>query len=146
MNKKGWLKIVEASLAILIIIGVILFVLNKTNILREDISSRVYDTQLSILREIEHNDDFRQKILSIQNTDLPIKWNDFQSEGLEDLQNKIKNRVPDYLICEAKICTPNDFCNIDDLQEKNIYSQAIIISATNVIYSPKQLKLFCWVK
>jgi hypothetical protein len=146
MNKRGWLKIIEASLAILLIIGVILFVLNKTNVLREDISSRVYDTQLSILREIEHNDDFRQKILSIQNTDLPVKWNDFQSKGLGDVENKIKKRSPEYLNCEAKICAMDDFCNIDKLYEKNIYSQSIIISATNIIYSPKQLKLFCWVK
>ncbi len=144
-NKKGWLKIIEAFIAILIVIGVILLALNKSDFLKEDISSKIYDTQLSILREVEQNTNLRQSIVGYSGS-LPINWEDFQSKGFGNLEDKIKDRTPNYLICESKICSVNGDCLFSKFNGKNIYAQSIRVFTTNTIYSPKQLKLFCWVK
>ena len=143
-NKRGWIRIVEAFVALLLIMGTVLIVINKGYIGKSDISSRVYDAQLSILREIELNDELRKEIVVITLSSLPIGWSDFPN----GVKNKIITRTPDYLKCEAKICELNKICSYSPgvCAEKDIYAQAVAISATLEEYNPKQLKLFCCTK
>jgi len=144
MQKKGWIRIVEAFIAILLITSVLLITISKGYILKEDISSRVYDAQLSILREIELNDGLRVEIVE----DIPtvpeggINWDDGLFPG--DVKDKITSRTPNYLNCTAKICEINKICVLDDFIDGDVYAQSVVISATSDTYSPKQLKLFCW--
>ena len=156
-NKKGWIRIVEAFVSLIFIIGVLLIVLNKGGISKEDISSKMYDIELSILREIELNDTLREDILKANRSDydpgtdespLPINWSDFNNPevGLLEVRNKINERLPNYLGCEARICEMNRICVPDKYSEKEIYAQSVAISANLELYSPRQLKLFCWVK
>ena len=62
-NKRGWIRIVEAFIAVLLVAGILLFVINKGYIGRRDISQQVYDAQLAVLREIQLNDTLRTQIL-----------------------------------------------------------------------------------
>jgi len=145
-NKKGWIRIVEAVVAVLLIVGVVLFVMNKGYLEKEDISTKVYKAQLSILREIEAEDNLRDDILAVEVSDLPVGWGAFEENGLIDVKNRILNRLPNYLSCEAKLCDMYDLCGFDNNDQKDIYAQSVGITATNEIYSPRQLKLFCWVE
>jgi len=139
-GKRGWIRIVEAFVALLLITGVLLFVVNKGYIKGTDISEDVYRDELSILREIELNDVLRLEILKadienglvISNLNLPKTY------------SLIEDRIPDYLDCEAKICKLDKIC-ITKNKEQDVYAQAVVISATDELYSPRQIKLFCWV-
>jgi len=143
-NKKAWIEIVEAFVAILLIAGVVLVILNKGYMEKRDISEEVYKVELSILREIQTNDSLRTEILDAQGP-LPIEWlNDRFPSGVK---NKIVTRTPSYLECVGKICNMTAMCSLGEKKEKDIYSQSVAITPTvglGEIY--RQLNLFCWTK
>ena len=140
-NKRGWIKIVEAFIAVLLIAGVLLFVINKGYIGKKDISEQVYKVQLSVLREIELNSDFRYQIL-----EEGEKLGQGTPIVPEEVVNTIEDRIPDYLTCESKICELDQMCPPTEEVpiEKDIYAQSVAISAEGTKYGPVQLKLFCW--
>jgi len=140
-NRHGWIRIIEAFVAILLITGVLLIVINKGYIGKNDISLKVYKVEFSILREIQSDSELRYSILEAVNP--PINWDD--DNFPLNVKNKILNRVPNYLNCEAKICEIEETCVLDKEFDKDVYAQAGIITATLETYDPRQLKLFCWV-
>jgi hypothetical protein len=146
MNKKGWIEIVEAFIAILLITGVLLVVINRNSSQSSDISDRVYNSEITIIREIQLNDTLRNLVLSVTNAQLPSEWTNasFPSE----IKNRITSRTPNYLNCIAKICNPSDPCYLTSYEAKDVYSQDSILSATQTqtAFSPRKLKLFCWAK
>jgi len=144
-NKRGWIRIVEAFVAVLLVTGVVLVIIDRGYIEKEDISTKVYKAQLSILREVESDDCLREDILNVE--ELPVSWENFNEENnLLDVKERILKRVPNYLECEARICALTDICEFDKDYNIDIYAQAVGVTATLEIYDPRQLKLFCWVK
>jgi len=137
-NNKGWIRIVESFIAVLIVIGAAIIVVGG-GIQIEGISEKVYDIEISILREIQLNNTLRSEILETNGT---IEWDDFPSET----KNKIQNKIVSWLECIAKICTPESLCLLEGESEKSIYAQSVLITSTLDTFNPRQLKLFCWEK
>ena len=52
-NKRAWIRIVEALIAILLIMGFLILVLNNQAGESKNISSKVYSSENAILREIQ---------------------------------------------------------------------------------------------
>lgn len=140
MDKKGWIRIVEAFVAILIILGAVLTIVDREYFIKDDESSEVYNLELSILREISVSNSLRDEVLNAN--PVPVGYDSFPS----NVKIKIEERVPYNFICTGKICATTDACLLDFSSEKDIYAQSIIISASLESYSPRQLKLFCWEK
>ncbi len=143
-NKRGWIKIVEAFVAILLVAGVLLIVINQGYIGKKDISSQVYDVEISILREIQLNYTLRDDVLNAG--EPPIRWND--TNFPQSIKDKINDRAPNYLDCKAKICEMDEICELDEYLEKDVYAQSVAITTT--LETPeeqqlRQLKFFCWV-
>lgn len=137
-SKKGWIRIVEAFIAILIIAGILLIVLGEGYISAKDNSEKIYNAQISMLREIQFNETLRGNAISEKI--LPIK-------------NNLGKRIPSYLNCTLNLCEINSICEINLDLEKDVYSQEAFIGsglftdATGyswLNYVPKKLKLFCW--
>ncbi|VVB82354.1 Uncharacterised protein [uncultured archaeon] len=120
-SKRGWIEIVEAFVAVLLVAGVLLVVINKGTFGKTDISEQVYTSQLSILREIETNDAFRSEILAV-----PI----LPAKVPTDIQDRINLRAPNYLICQGQICLLSDKCVLSSAVEKDVYAQAVVITTT----------------
>jgi hypothetical protein len=139
-NKKGWIRLVEVFIAILLISGVLLITVYKDNDKEEAIFSEISQKEISILRTIELNDTLRAEILGV--TSLPIEWDNFGT-GLQNLKDTIEYLTPTNLECKAKICVMNDICVMENISGQNIYAKETIISANLNTYSPRQLKLFC---
>jgi hypothetical protein len=133
-NKRGWIRIVEAFIAVLLIAGVLLFVINKGYIGKRDISEQVYTVQLAVLREIELDDTLRTQVLEA----------DIEGEVPQDIEDKVEDRIPDYLTCEAKICELDSVCALDSFIEKDVYAQPVAIATQGDNPEMRQLKLFCW--
>ncbi|MCK5624933.1 hypothetical protein KAI04_03775 [Candidatus Pacearchaeota archaeon] len=138
-NKRGWIRIVEALVAILLISGFLILVIDDFGDEKKDISNKVYVAENAILREIQLNSTYRNYILGIGETSVEFK--DFNVY----LKNHITSRVPTYLNCTGKLCdfSVNPVCDIDAL-EKDIYVKSVIIAANSTIYNSKILKIFCW--
>ena len=136
-NKHGWIKIVEALVAILLIAGFITLVLER-NSENTGLASDIYDAENFILREIQSNSQFRNYILGVGTS---VEFNNFD----ESLKNHIISRTPEYLECTGKICDLDydSACTID-LLKKDVYVRTAMITANEDIYDPKLIKLFCW--
>ena len=142
MQKRGWIRIVEAFFSLLLIATVLLIVINKGYLGGEDISTRVYDLQLSVLREIELDDNLREEILNVNEDLIPIE--DTHSSFPPNVKVRIAVRIPDAFICRSKICNIDILCELDEYVEQDVYAKPVAITATLDEYSPRQLKLFCW--
>lgn len=141
-NCRGWIKIIEAFFAILLIMSVLLVVINQNYKIKE-IPTGIYDRELEMLKEIQLNESLRVDIL---NSTPPVEWADFESAGLNNLKVRIENSTPSYLECGAKICSISNECNINSNVSKSIYVSSARMFANLNMYSPKELKLFCWNK
>ena len=131
VNKKGWLRILEAGIAILIIAGVLLAMHSRTS-QREDISSYVYEIQMRVLSEISNDADLRKAVLK--------KDEDF-------VERYARENIPEEFEIDLKICElgAEDNCWLTQEVTKDVYVEEIIIAANLDIYAPKKVRLFVWV-
>lgn len=136
VGKKGWIRILEALIAILLIIGFLVITIDKGDE-KEELSSRIYSVEKAMLKEIQINETFREYILGTTGT---IEFENFE----QGLKNHITKRTPEYLNCTSKICAFDNVCGYEDDSGKSIYARSVIITANLEVYSPKQIKLFCW--
>lgn len=146
-NRKGWLEIVEAFVAVLLVAGVLLIILNKGYFRGTDLSEQVYNIEISIIREIQTNDSLREDIAEAPG--LPVEWE--EADFPTNLREKIITRTPDYLKCVGKICELNTQCglsgaSLEESSGKDVYSESGVISAILGQEVYRQLNLFCWTK
>lgn len=127
MNKKGFLRILEASISIMIIIGVLFVFFNKQRISNEpDLSERARD----ILEEVSKNITLREAVL---NEDTAV------------LNSFIGSKIPEnYLTFEYTICEVGSACGKSSYTPGNIYSGERSISSTINSLGPKKIRLFIW--
>jgi len=141
-NSKGWVRLVEVFIAILLLTGVLLVVVSRSNSPDENkLHIEIAQKEIAILRDIELNNTLRTEILNVAS--LPVEWEDFNSQGLQEVKDRINYLMPSNFECEAKICEIYETCVIDEFSEENIYAESVLISANLNTYSPRQLKLFC---
>ena len=130
-DTKAWLRIVEAFIAILIVIGVVLVVLsNKSS--GSSISESVYERQRQILNIISKNNNLRGFVLSENNTEI---------------NSAILDMVPASWEYTTEICDLNEICNSGQTpNDKEVYVTEVVITSTLTQYSPKKLRFFVWMK
>lgn len=141
-NRKGWVKVLEVFVSILLIMGVVFFTLNKGYV-RKNLSDEISEMELSILRKIQTNDTLREIVL---NAEIPSNFTDFNSSELLEIKNLVDESKLSNLNCQTKICSLEDICKTDEDVDKEIYAESAVVSANLNIYNPRQLKLFCWEK
>lgn len=139
-GKGGWIRIVEAFVAILLIAGVVLMILDKGYIQGEDPSVQVYEWESGILKEVQLNNTLRMEIINAAN--LPVNWSDFAAQAPLTM-GRLQFEKPSYLDCEANICELNDDCLLGKEIESNVYARSVAITENG---KNRKLKLFCWEK
>jgi hypothetical protein len=142
-NRRGWIRIVEVFIAILLITGSLALLIKNNKVNNEEIELQIHDKMVPVLREIQTNNTMRDAILDAS---LPVEWENFESQGLTLVRNKIINKIPSGFDCKGKLCALDETCTITLLEEENIYAETAFISADLDTYAPRQLKLFCWKK
>ena len=135
MNNKGWVRIIEVFLAIMIIIGAILIIASKIGP-KTDISDSVYQTQREILDLMSKNSTLRTEIIETsQRKNNPI------------VQNFIYDLAPIGWEYSTNICSLNEVCpNPKDIYSADVYSTEVIITSNLTDYSPKKVRFFAWIK
>ena len=127
-NKKAWLRIVEASIAVLIVASILMIMISKTP--RKDRSEEMHKMQRFILEQISLNETLRGEIL--QNDRINTEF-------------FVKNTIPVYYNFTVRICEIEEICGMPFYIEKEIYTDEILISTNLTYYQPKKLKFFVWV-
>lgn len=138
-SRRAWIRIVEAFVAILLIAGMVLIILNAEYVERNDPSQEIYGFENSVLRDIQSSDALREDVL---NSITPSEGNNVSL----NIRNEIESEKPSYLECTPKICEINDECILSVNYNKNVYARSVIITSSQAGYGPKQLKLFCFFK
>jgi len=130
MNNRGWLRILESFIGVMILAGVIVFVYSN-NVKTEDISDQAYKIQEAFLEEVAINNTLRIAVL----------------QGNEILLNdSAKNFIPSIFGYAIKVCSIEDNgCRINYI-EKELYVKDRIIVSNLTLYSPKKVRLFLWEK
>jgi hypothetical protein len=140
VNKKGWIRIVEASVAIVIIFSVILSVVQiRRNVSEQDLSESI----TPFLEEIAKNSTMRAKIISDNNAS-----NEAENAVRGFLSSNIKDPNIGY---DVMICKSDELCGLEKYPlgiSGNLYAGSRIISATltDVGEGPKKLSIFLWRK
>jgi hypothetical protein len=144
-NKKGWIRLVEVFIAIMLLTGVLLIVVTRNSPNNNNFQEEMSKKELAILRDIELNNSLRTEILAVSSENLPVEWENFGS-GLQNVRNRITYLTPKNLECKAKICLMNESCIMEESSGEDLYAESVVISADVDTYSPRQLKLFCMSK
>jgi len=126
-NKKAWLRIVEAFIAIILIASVLIVIYSRT-IEKPSKSESIYNLQKTILDEIAVDIELRQNVLD---------------NKTENIENFVSERIPAGFKFSVRICDLNDICGLQEYKEE-VYSSERIISSTLQEYNPKKLKIFMW--
>tara|TARA_Y100000310_G_C20462680_1_gene706124 strand:- start:481 stop:906 length:426 start_codon:yes stop_codon:yes gene_type:complete len=131
LDRKAWLRIVEAFLAIIIVLGAVLVIMvrQKPNV---DISESIYERQGQILDLISKNEELRNEVL-IEKTDK--------------IDLAILELVPGNWNYSTNICNITLICpNPKEVYDTEVYSREKMITANLTKYAPKKLRFFVWMK
>jgi len=129
-GKHGWLKIVEAFVAIMLIMTTALIVINREYVEERDISENVYEAEIKILEDV---------VEKYKNAD------DKEGYVITNLPEDINSRTPNYLDCQGQVCNVSKCESPEEIPDdkEDIYVQSMIILNKD---EDKELKLFCWLK
>ncbi len=144
VDKKGFIKIVEASIAILLIFAVIIILVGRNNIKKSENLSKAIPP---ILEEIALNNSLRKLVLDYDVS----KGEDYStnSEIITKLEYFVKNRIRPGIKYKVRICKVDDLCLLEETEipDKEVYADERIISTAlggdpNKEY--RKAKVFLW--
>lgn len=168
MNKKGFLKIVEAFIAILIISGVMIFVyVNNIQSPRQE--DYTYQVIRLALKDISNDEAMRENILNVN------PFEDSSAEGFDSnsnenaeiiaIANRLSQLIPPEFDFRFRVCELDDACGLQNLPNKNVFSDEVSVSSTltntgclpsdsvgcspehcepSCEFFPKKIRLFIW--
>ena len=141
-NKKGWITILEVTISVLLISGVLMVVYVKQSSDESPVQDYIFSLQKQILSDIAIRSDLRILVLN---------------ENEEELNNFVGLRVPPAYRYSLKVCALEntaDNCKLNTTEvietlEKDVFAEEIVISSelgdgTNSIYEPMKVRLFIW--
>lgn len=144
VDRKGFIKIVEASIAILLIFAVIIILVGRNNIKKtEDLSKDIP----AILEEIAVNNNLRKEVL---NYDIDKSKSDPANRAvITNIEDFVKTRVRPGINYTVEICKTDDECTIGETYPQSrdgVYAGERIISSEpgRSKISPRKVKIFLW--
>jgi cell division protein FtsL len=127
LEKKAWIRIVEAFIAVMIVASALIYLVSKQTNPQES-QTEIFNIEKAVLNEIAMSENLREKVLISDNQSI----NDFA-----------KRRIPNGMQFEIRICEVDSVCGASSIElGKQVYTDEILISSTLKIYSPKKLKIF----
>lgn len=133
MNKAGFMRVVEATIAIILVLGSIIILTSRQDFrVQGDLSELLPP----ILNELARDDVLREKI--VKGDDVSGELKDFVEERIDNPSLKF----------EVRVCELDEDCGLVNAPENtaDIYAAERVISAS-VGYSafkPKKVKIFIW--
>ena len=129
-DKRGWIRVLEVFLAILIVMGALLVGVSDLNS-NQDSDIQIYEKQREILELINKNEGLRDDIIGGVNSNVNL--------FIEEL-------IPNYWEFETKICKLKQNCSKPTAYYGDVYSTEIMIAASLRNNNPKKLRFFVWME
>ena len=140
VNRKGIIRIIEASAAILIIFIVVLtFSMTRKASMEKDLSERI----TPLLEEIAKNNSMREIIISTNLTD-GISTNATTKMIIDFLGPRVLEKNIER---DARVCEVEQVCGMSSIPKNitgNIYAGSRIISSSIYDDASKRISIFLW--
>jgi len=131
-NRHGWIRVVEAFIAIMMIFAALLIIISRQG-QQEDYKEEIIKLQSSIISQISQDDNLRNEILG-NNTNGTEKY--------------IASAIPKNINFSVKICKFDTVCpnpvNYSYIPDREVYSNEVLITANLTYFDAKKLKIFFW--
>lgn len=138
-NKKGWIKIAEAFLAILLLTTILLIIITGQDV-KEEKGKIMSQTQGDFLKSIQIDETCRRDIVDLGGN---FPMNSSEQGFPSCLRLKLQEEFGED--CIMVICRGNmPSCEIGDEQKKETYVKSILINSYKNEYRPKLVKLVCY--
>lgn len=143
-NKKGLIRILEATIAIMLVAGVLLVAYSKEQSADSVSREYIYNLQKKILEDIGLRVDLRNSAL--KSTDVEV-----DSVLASYVSSQIQEDLFGHVIRVCDLENPPAPCKMsaDDFVSAgnaDVYVEEILISANLSEYDPKRVRLFVWEK
>lgn len=140
MGKKGYLRVLEAAIAAMLILGFVYFVALPSYITKRNIDSEIYNIERGILDSVALDFDLREAVISLN--EQPVE--DFVKEKLAE-----KNLDGTIAICDVQdVCEPLQE-RLEAAGGKNIYVKERVIASSlgsgELEYS-KKIVIYAWTR
>lgn len=139
-DKRGWLRIVEASLAVMMVLSSLLIINNN---IRQKQEIALDESFYSLLQKIAENSTLRGGILSYNYSNPSNAAGNYQiiNNINQFIAGEIKDKEINYSI---SICSPNEPCNLETNISGEVYSVERIITTnlTNPEIKEKKMKIY----
>jgi hypothetical protein len=134
MNKRGWMRIMEATIAVMIVSGVMVSVYSSQSSSGGGAEEYYEGLQKEVILDISSRADLRNDVLDGEMGELIIFTD---------------NNIPttsDYFL---KICDLGEVCKMDEevfisTVDKDVYVEETVVSSTLEEYKPSIFKFFIW--
>ena len=141
-DKKGFLRLVEAVIAIMLVLGVLVFISSNR---KSNVESSLSEQIPPLLEEIAKDTTLREGIVTSEDAAIESKEN--------EIKNFLNERVTNLLIgCDVEICEPINeaLCPIQPAYpsdaEGEIFVSERVVSSILPQYAPKKVKIFLWMR
>ena len=151
VNKKGLIRVVEAIVGILIILGVLIL----STVKKETREEQSFEPEIiPLLEEVAKNSELRKNI----SLDYYLRdnLNEMQAASNEEIETNVENFVRSRLNdrnldLAIEICKIDEVCYADDLPrnlKNDIFSYERIVSTDfeKEYFEPRRVKIFLWKK
>lgn len=151
-NKKAWLRIVEAFVGVMIVMGVLLVLMTRQPSMDQE--TEILNIERHILEQVSEDQLLRTEVLDThqrkRNVDgiggvggggggsLPM-WGDLKS-----ISSIVADSFPEEYSFILKTCDVGVVCSLGLLPEHEVFSEEILITSNITNYNPAILKVFFW--
>ncbi|HLD15317.1 MAG TPA: hypothetical protein VJB94_01935 [Candidatus Nanoarchaeia archaeon] len=149
VNKKGFIRTLEAVVAIILIFSFIFFILPKRAEVENRIPENVQSSQQFILNEILYNSTFRDCIFNYNLQDQAGTNCQAISETNPscDINLFIRKELPFNYDFACEVCNQVATCIGEDVPfDKSVYANSIFLVKDPLANSPKVLRVYVWQK
>lgn len=138
VDKKGFLRILEALIAIILLLGLIFYLTPKKMKDEGKVPRNVEEMQQFILKEVSYNTSFRDCVLNSEGGSCRVSFG-----CRADVNRFIKNNIPNTFDYQCEICKTSVSCMSETLPlDKSIYADSSLIGAEN----SKVFRVYMWSK
>lgn len=132
MNNKGFMRIVEATVAVLIVLGALLVIVSQQ---KAGGGAGQGESLPFILDEIAHNSSLRSEIVS------------GSPDAVEKIGDFLEQRIDHGLNYSVRICEIDNLCPLENAPSsagKDVFAAERIISSYAGGFNPRKVKAFLW--
>lgn len=142
INKKGWIKIFEAAISIMLVLGFMIFLYGQS-IEKPKKAENLLRWEGQILDELKNIPELRQKIITRNESEFDKEGYCTDKGDISSfVSERIRNSFPGFDF-ECRVCEVDEVCGMRKYRDE-VFSEERIISSTLIQFSPKKIRIFVW--